>query len=90
MVYIREEDVRRFVKANDLTPIDCACTVTEKENFGARAYVKNLIEDIAKENPNVGMSIFRSAQNVELGALLGFKDYDGTQVNFLDRYDKGE
>lgn len=90
MVYIREEDIRRFVRANDLIPINCACTVTQKENFGARAYVKNLIEEIAEENPNVAMSIFRSAQNVELGALLGYKDYDGKQMSFLDRYDKGE
>ncbi|MDD7363057.1 MAG: ATP-binding protein [Peptoniphilus sp.] len=90
MVFIREEDIKRWVKHNELTPIDCACTVTQKENYGARAYVKNLIRELAEENPNVEMSIFRSAQNVELGAILGYKDRSGKAVSFLDAYDKGE
>ena len=90
MIFIRESDIRQWVKYNDLTPIDCACTVTAKENFGARAYVKNLIETIAEENPNVAMSIYRSAENVELGAILGYKDSEGEKHSFLEHYEKGE
>ncbi|MDQ0508716.1 tRNA 2-thiocytidine biosynthesis protein TtcA [Aedoeadaptatus ivorii] len=90
MIYIREDDIRSWVAYNDLSPIDCACTVTAKENFGARAYVKNLIREIKAENPNVEMSIFRSAQNVEMGAILGYKDPAGARHDFLEVYDKGE
>lgn len=90
MIFIREDDVRRWVSYNGLDPIDCACTVTQKGEYGARAYVKSLIKKITEENPNAEMSIFRSAQNVEMGAILGYKDRSGRSVSFLDHYDKGE
>lgn len=86
MVFIREDDVQRWVNYNEIDPIDCACTVTAKENFGARAYVKRLIKEIKKDVPNVEMSIYRSAENVELGAILGTKDQFGNHQSFLKDY----
>lgn len=88
MVFIREEDIRRWVAGNGLEPIDCACTVTQKEDFGARVYAKKLIAQVKKDFPNVEMSIYRSAENVELGAVLGIKDKKGNKVSFLDNYGK--
>lgn len=88
MIFIREEDIKRWVIANGLNPIDCACTVTEKTNFGARIYTKNLIQEIKKDFPNVEMSIYRSAENVELGAILGIKDKEGVNHSFLENYGK--
>lgn len=86
MVFIREDDIRRWVLGNGIEPIDCACTVTEKENFGARVYTKNLIAQVKKDFPNVEMSIYRSAENVELGAILGIKDREGAHRSFLEKY----
>ncbi|MCD1146743.1 tRNA 2-thiocytidine biosynthesis TtcA family protein [Peptoniphilus sp. KCTC 25270] len=90
MVFIREDDIRRWVKYNGINPIDCACTVTEKKNVGARVYVKNLIQEVKKTNPNVEMSIYRSAENVEMGAILGYKDSQGVHHSFLETYGKEE
>ncbi|MDO5301818.1 MAG: ATP-binding protein [Tissierellia bacterium] len=88
MTYIREEDIRSWVRYNGLTPIDCACVVTQRSNFGAREYVKGLLPKLREEIPNVDASLFNSARNVELGAILGYKDLEGDYHSFLDHYEE--
>ena len=41
------------------------------------------------ENPNAAISILRSAENVELGAIIGYKDKDGKK-NLLWKNIRGE
>ena len=87
MYLIEEESIIRFMKSTGLTAMDCACTVTSKKSGGSkRDYVKQLIKELKKENEVVGINIMRATENVNMGAILGFKDTLGKH-SFLERYD---
>lgn len=81
---IDEESIIRFTENAGLQPLNCACRIAEKEG-GKRAEIKELIKNLEKDFTNVRESIFRSAGNVDLGALIGWKD-EGKRVSFLDKY----
>ena len=93
MVLIREADIKRFRDAFDLTFIRCACRLTDgvslpadADGKGARAKVKRLIAQLAKEDPCIEQNIFKSVENVSLATIVAYKDRDGNRVHFLDGY----
>lgn len=92
MYYIRERDIIRWSNYNELEFINCACRFTEgidrtKEVSGSKRYdTKVLIKELMKYNPLVEKNIFKSACNVNLNKILGYKK-DDTMVSFLDEYD---
>ncbi len=73
MYYIEEKAIYNWMSYNSIEALDCACSLTEKKQVGARSKVKSLIEALVKENPDVKKSILKSTQNVHLDAILGFK-----------------
>lgn len=89
MYYIREYDILRFVKSNDLHFLNCACKFTEKnqyENKSKRKEIKDLINELKKVNPAVDYNIFKSTFNVNLNTVLGY--HKGSEnYFFLDDYD---
>ena len=90
MYYIREYDILRFVKSNELTFLNCACKFTEKndyENKSKRKEIKDLISELKKVNPNVDYNIFKSTFNVNLNTILGYHR-GSDEYFFLDDYDK--
>lgn len=87
MYLIEEEHIIRFMNSTGLSALDCACTVSEKTDGSKRAEIKSLIKELKKSFDNVEASIFRSAQNVELGSIIEWKDLDDERINFLDIYD---
>ncbi len=97
LYYIREDDIIQWAKYNELEFIRCACRFTENlEKNGARSdfesdskrlEIKNLIKLLKEKNENVEFNIFKSSYNVNMGAIIGYKDDDGTKHNFLDTYD---
>lgn len=87
LVYVREESIISWRNYHDLAPIDCACQVSaSRDQSSMRQVVKGLIRDLEEAHPGVVHSIYRSAENVELGALLGWKDLEGTRQDFMDHY----
>lgn len=95
---IREADIIAFCKAHDLNFLRCACPFTEEverkkdESESQRYQTKLLIRELLKNNPNVEKNIFRSASNVNLDMILGYKT-GGKEYNYLDIYNsekKGE
>ena len=94
MYLIRERDIVAFSKAAGLEFIRCACRFTEHidmsepEDASSQRYqTKLLIETLEKKNPNVVNNIFKSAENVNLNMILGYKK-DGEKHSFLDDYNK--
>lgn len=87
MYYIKEESIISFMNYTGLHAMDCACTVTQKEEGSTRAYIKDLIKEIQKKNKNVDINILRSAENVDLGAIIAYK-YKDKKISFLDDYDE--
>lgn len=90
MYLVKEEDIISWAKYNDLEFINCACKFTEKikdENISKRLEMKKLIKDFRLINKNIDQNIFKSVENVNLDAIIGYKDELGKH-SFLDDYNK--
>lgn len=74
---IREEDIIKWAKNNNLEFINCACKITENEEYetnnSKRKEIKNLIKDLEKINKNVKNNIFKSTENVNINTILAYK-----------------
>ena len=90
MYFVREKDIKAWAKHHDLHFIQCACRFTEEaainENKSQRKRTKALIQELKKEIPQVEQNIFKSAENVTLDMILGYKN-EGKQHSFLDEYE---
>ena len=88
---IREKDIISWRDFNNLTFLNCACSFTERsasdESVSKRKKVKELIKYLKTKNANIDFNIFKSACNVNLNTILGYKK-DGKEYSFLDDYDK--
>ena len=90
---VRERDIIAWKNYNNLSFLQCACRFTEAIHNDDEIYAskrketKELIYKLEKENPNVVKNIFRSAYNVNLNMILGYKDMKGHHF-FLDYYDE--
>ncbi len=96
MYYIREKDIIRFAKGNDLKFIQCACHFTENivtkekiEMSSKRYETKMLIKELVKTNPLVEKNIFKSIENVNVDMVIGYK-LNNEKHSFLDDYDTKE
>lgn len=94
MYLIREKDIVAWKDACELKFIRCACRLTESieneqehELNSQRHATKLLIQDLVKYNENVEKNIFKSASNVNLNKIIGYKQ-DKKSYSFLDDYDK--
>ena len=89
MYLIREKDIIKWAKHNNLSFLRCACKFTENvENDDAdsmRAYTKKMIEQLTAINPFVESNIFKSMENVHLDTVIEYKK-DGVRHSFLDEY----
>lgn len=86
MYYVKEEDIKAWVKYCGLHFINCACKVTSScDHEGKRKEIKKLIEELKKINENVDINILRSSENINLNSVIAYKEND-VKVNFLDKY----
>lgn len=85
LFYVREKDIHRWASYSGIWPLNCACMVSAKKTSNKRYEIKAMIEEMKKSNPDVEKCIFNAAQNVEMGAILGWKK-DGVKHSFLDDY----
>lgn len=92
MYLIKEEDIISWAKYNELEFIDCACKFTEKsksKELSKRLEMKHLINNFRKINKNIDQNIFKSVENINLDAIIGYKT-DSGKYSFLDNYNKKE
>ena len=88
MFLIREEDIINWKNSNELNFINCACKFSKEkaEQDSKRLKVKNIINELNKDNKYVAKSIFHSMSNVNLDAILGWSK-EKQYYNFLEDYD---
>ncbi len=90
MYFIRERDIIGWKNYHNLKFLQCACRFTEScaidENASQRKFTKELIKQLLKNNSQVEKNIFKSASNVTLDMVLGYKK-GGKRYSFLDNYD---
>jgi len=87
LYYIREKGIIRFADTNGITPLNCGCMVAAEKLASKRREIKTLIETLGANFANVEKSIFNSARNVHMDAILGWKSKD-VPHDFLDHYDE--
>lgn len=90
MYYIKEYDILRFIKSNNLTFLNCACKFTEEneyDNKSKRKEIKELLQELKKVNKNVDYNIFKSAFNINLNTIIGYHKGE-KEYSFLDDFDK--
>ena len=88
LYYVEELYIERFIQNSGIWPLNCACMVAAEKIGNKRYEIKDLIEDLKKKIPNLGINIMRSTQNVNMEAILGWHK-DGKQYTYLDYYDEG-
>lgn len=86
MFHIKEEHIEEFTRQSGIWPLNCACMVAAKKISGKRYEMKDLIAKMRENYPEVDKSIFSAAQNVDMGAILGWKEA-GKRHSYLDFYD---
>lgn len=84
---IEEQYIQRFIQNSGIWPLNCACMVAAKKIGNKRYEIKELIESLKENFKNVDMNIFRSAENVNIDAIVGWNE-DGVKHSFLDEYDE--
>ncbi len=88
---IREENIKKWARHNDLEFIACACRLTEGLALGRgsmdskRAEIKSLISRLHETNPYTEANIFKSVENVNLSTIIQYKK-DGKLHHFLEDY----
>ena len=91
LYHVKEYSIISWAKSNDLKFLNCACKFTEKISSNAslskRKEMKNLIENLRKQNKDIGYNIFKALDNINLNCVLGYKK-DGDYKSFLDDYTK--
>lgn len=92
MYCIHEEDILSWKLYNDLEFIQCACRFTENctmcDNGGGgskRQEIKQLIQRLKRNNPQIEKSIFNSIHSVCLDTMVGYKT-NGEEHSFLERF----
>jgi tRNA(Ile)-lysidine synthase TilS/MesJ len=91
MYYIKEASVNAWKKHNNLNFINCACRFTEAcsveegSSTSKRAEMKKILKELRKMNPNVDHNIFKSSDNVNIDAILGYRE-NNKKHSFLDEF----
>ena len=81
---VKEEDIIAWVKYNDLSFIDCACSVTKKD-IGKRNEMKKLVKMLKEYYVDADRNIFNSLSNVKLDKVITYIE-SNEKHNFLDKY----
>ncbi|GAA0121010.1 MAG: tRNA 2-thiocytidine biosynthesis protein TtcA [Clostridium argentinense] len=87
LYYVEECYIQKFTQNSGIWPLNCACMVAAKKIGNKRFEIKDLIAELKKNFNDVDKSIFRSAQNVNMDAILGWQK-DGEKHFYLDFYDE--
>lgn len=82
---IEEAAIEDFTSTNGIWPLNCACMVAAEKIANKRYEIKAMIKELKKTFKDVDKSIFRAAENVNLDAILGWKE-DGKRYSYLDEY----
>lgn len=85
LYYVQEQDIKRFIVSTGLSPMNCGCVVAAKKTSSKRREMKELIETLKKNHPDVEKCIIQSAHNVNMNCVVGWTK-DGQKHHFLDAY----
>ncbi len=85
LYYVKEENIVKFAKYTGLPFMNCGCIVAAGKTSSKRSEIKKMIANLREIFPDVDKSIFKSAYNISLDAVIGYEK-DGVKHYFLDDY----
>lgn len=85
LMFVKEKDIIRWTKYSGIQSMNCGCTVAAEKTSSKRREIKQLIENLSKDYPKIGETIFNSATNVNLEAILGYQQGE-KKVHFNEIY----
>ncbi len=88
LFFVKEDAIKKFMNYHNIHTMNCGCEVAKGDIPSKRKEVKNLIKDLKLKSDIIDQNIFKSAANVNLGAILGYKT-DDEFVDFNEIYEKG-
>lgn len=83
LFYVEEQSIKKWIRANGLSPMNCGCTVAAGKTSSKRRETKELLGLLEKTNPNIRRNIMQSAKNVNLEKILAWKT-KGEHFSYLD------
>lgn len=93
---VHEAEITAWRDENNLEFLACACEASRNARLRAdgganskRLEMKNLLRRLEQLNPDAGKNIFRSLHNVNLDAVIEWKQA-GARHSFLDAFDSGD
>ncbi|MBT9778188.1 tRNA 2-thiocytidine biosynthesis protein TtcA [Clostridium sp. MCC353] len=94
---VKEANILAWKNFNNLRFLQCACRFTERiakeraleeeVHTSKRQEMKELISQFRKINPHIEMNIFKSVENVNLDACIGYVK-KGERHHFLENYNQ--
>ena len=72
MYLIKEDDIIRLMKSNEIETMDCGCEITVCRTSSKRWEVKELIKSLKEKSPDIDKNFFRSAENVNLDGIYRY------------------
>lgn len=85
MVFVKEKDIQNFMNYIEMYPMSCGCEVERKQFNSKRREMKQLIAGLKKNFKDVDKCIYKSAENVNLDRVLGYKQ-KGKEYKYIDYY----
>lgn len=71
LYFVREEDIKRFCRYNDLHFIGCACNVTKK-GTGMRLEMKKLVQILKTYYDGADKNLMNATYNVNLNTIISY------------------
>lgn len=97
LYFVKEANILAWKNFNNLRFLQCACRFTERiakeraqeeeVHTSKRQEMKELIAQLRKVNPHIEMNLFKSVENVNLDACIGYVQ-NGKRHHFLENYDQ--
>lgn len=72
MVYIREDDIIKFTRDNNIKAMSCGCAVEQEKVTSKRKEIKNLLKTLEEKNLGIKKRIFSSMGNINLDYVYGY------------------
>lgn len=72
MYLIKEYDIIRLMKANDIKTMDCGCEINRNPSATKREEIKAMIKTLNLHSKGIDKSIFRAAENVDLDGVARY------------------
>jgi tRNA(Ile)-lysidine synthase TilS/MesJ len=72
MYLIKEKDIVRLMRANDITTMDCGCEINRNPSATKRQETKALIKTLKLNYKGIDKNIFRAAENVDLDGIARY------------------